>query len=645
MNADRITQLVAVGVLVVAVIGGSVLTPTIRSQRDDLQLSFAMDVKDEVPPSITLAVTAFGTFRGLFTNVMWYRANQLKEAGEYYEANQLSQWITTIQPRFPQVWAFHAWNMAYNISVATHTPAERWDWVNKGVNLLRDRGIPYNPRAARLYRELGWIFFHKIGGMTDDMHWYYKSQLANDWMELLGSPASATTTQQAIDAFRPVAEAPGSLDELTELYPATAKLIEAFDQIDIPLDEPLLRSIGRINILTASLDIDALTEDRTSALADALDRQVAGVLEQHDQDLAIKPLLAYMRRQSLVNTYNMDPSYMLELMEKFGPVDWRHPAAHALYWSSQGVEKARTVRNDEDIDKLNTDRQVIHSLQMLSWFGRLSYDPVSGRIDLLPDPRFFEAYGKSLDEVRARLTEGQEDGTYLETAGRTFDSGHENFLQRAVVYSYLYGDIQKAQDYLVEARRLYGDKAHNQRYREYENTLESYVLQELRLDIGQSTQARTFIDAMLRRGFRDGLGNNRPQVFDRCLRMAEMVHREYQAESIVNPTAFQDRMKFLPFDQVAYETYATYIASAEVNLLERSRIYRNTPINMPGLPHLRQNAYARFGTQLQQQCNQAQISFNRAFPKPPGLAQYIETQRAVLERQQEAKDTGSVERN
>src|SRR5207253_542677 len=80
------------------------------------------------PPQVAVGI-AMGAFRGLFVNILWIRANQLKEDGRYHESMDLARAITQLQPRFPQVWVFHAWNMAYNISVATQTPDERWRWV------------------------------------------------------------------------------------------------------------------------------------------------------------------------------------------------------------------------------------------------------------------------------------------------------------------------------------------------------------------------------------------------------------------------------------------------------------------------------------------------------------------------------------
>ena len=101
-----------------------------------------------------------GAFRGLIVDILWMRADTLKQEGKFFDAKQLAEWITTLQPRFAQVWDFHAWNMAYNISVAIPNtqPEERWRWVKNGYELLRDRAIELNPKSILLYRSLSWIF-------------------------------------------------------------------------------------------------------------------------------------------------------------------------------------------------------------------------------------------------------------------------------------------------------------------------------------------------------------------------------------------------------------------------------------------------------------------------------------------------------
>ncbi|MBE3144398.1 MAG: hypothetical protein IMZ61_10810, partial [Planctomycetes bacterium] len=139
----------AVGLLTVA---GSRLD-FINSQRVEMKL-ISNEPLQNAPPSLAFATVAMGAFRGLVVDVLWMRADKLKEQGQYFDARQLAEWITVLQPRFAQVWAFQAWNMAYNISVAipAEQPDQRWQWVKNGYELLRDKGIPLNPKSISLYR-------------------------------------------------------------------------------------------------------------------------------------------------------------------------------------------------------------------------------------------------------------------------------------------------------------------------------------------------------------------------------------------------------------------------------------------------------------------------------------------------------------
>src|SRR6266853_1021609 len=97
------------------------------------------------PPLVAFTTVALGGFRGIIADVLWLRATELQKDGKYFELVQLADWITKLEPRFAQVWAFHAWNMAYNVSVLFNDPPDRWRWVRQGIVLLRDEGLKYNP--------------------------------------------------------------------------------------------------------------------------------------------------------------------------------------------------------------------------------------------------------------------------------------------------------------------------------------------------------------------------------------------------------------------------------------------------------------------------------------------------------------------
>ena len=94
---------------------------------------------------LAFTTVALGGFRGLIANALWIRANDLQQDDKFFEAAQLASWITELEPSFTQVWLFQAWNMAYNISVKFKDFPDRWRWVERGIELLRDEGLRYNP--------------------------------------------------------------------------------------------------------------------------------------------------------------------------------------------------------------------------------------------------------------------------------------------------------------------------------------------------------------------------------------------------------------------------------------------------------------------------------------------------------------------
>ena len=250
MNRNRLIQFLAVAVFLLAVTGAGWLAVPIDQSRQALGLGFQTTAGRAIDPSITIPTAALGSFRGVAVVTLWIRAIRLQDEGKFFEANQLARMITTLQPRFPRVWQYQAWNMAYNISVATHTREERWGWVNKGIVLLRDKGIVYNPTAVTLYRELGWFFFHKIGQFMDDAHWYYRDQLAMQWHELLGAAPSGAMAEEVIDRFRVIVEAPETLSQLMDQEARGQGIGGCTERLDYDFDESLLRKIGYVQMLS-----------------------------------------------------------------------------------------------------------------------------------------------------------------------------------------------------------------------------------------------------------------------------------------------------------------------------------------------------------------------------------------------------------
>ena len=254
---DRFVEAIASATLIGCLAAAGVLMPSITRQRQELQLVISTEGTRGMPPHVALATAALGTFRGLAVDFLWVRADALQDKGEFFEAQTLSQWITALQPRFPKVWGFQAWNLAYNISVSTKEPAERWVWINRGINLLRLQGIPLNPGDANLPMELGWLFFHKIGGKNDREHWYYKARLAREFREFLGDTTGGRTSAQAVERFRKIADAPESLDAM-RADPLVRDALELLEKHAATPNEDFLRMMGRVVLYNSSIDTKLL---------------------------------------------------------------------------------------------------------------------------------------------------------------------------------------------------------------------------------------------------------------------------------------------------------------------------------------------------------------------------------------------------
>jgi hypothetical protein len=198
----------------------------------------------------------WAAFAGLISNFLWIRANDLQQDDKFFEAAQLADWITDLEPHFAQVWVFQAWNMAYNISVKFKENApgdytDRWRWVERGIELLRDRAALQPGQIADL-PQLGWFFQHKMGQNLDDANMYYKQQWAEEMTPFFG---------------------PGGTNFENLIHPQTA-------------------------------------EERTNALV-------------------------------LREKYKIDPVFAQKVDAQYGPLDWRLPEAHAIYWGALGLEKAK----------------------------------------------------------------------------------------------------------------------------------------------------------------------------------------------------------------------------------------------------------------------------------------------------------------
>ena len=112
---------------------------------------------------IAYSSALLGGFKGVIADILWLRLTDLQSDHKLLELLELSELVTQLEPHIPEVWTFHAWNLSYNISLLATNQEDKWNWVKRGIELLRDKGMEINPNDPTIALELAWIFQHKIG--------------------------------------------------------------------------------------------------------------------------------------------------------------------------------------------------------------------------------------------------------------------------------------------------------------------------------------------------------------------------------------------------------------------------------------------------------------------------------------------------
>ncbi len=641
MSRDRMVQLIA-GVLLIACLTGSGLVgASITESIGSNKLVYADSAAENDRPEVSLGI-AMGAFRGIFVNVLWYRANELKEAGKYHEAIELSKAITRLQPRFPRVWVFHAWNLAYNISVTTQTSEERWRWVQSGVRLLRDEALRSNPNDMLIHKELAYIFIHKIQGITDDANRYYKRKVAEEWTSVLGPPPPAgaeTRTREGAmqvyaDWMRVVADAAPTFEEAVRREPKVEELREMLRGL---FGGETAADTLRRHAVHDELHRRGLSDDdmgRILGLENARDLTRLRALTQLKHDPAFEnawaEYIAHLRKRVIIDNYNMDPDRMVRYTEMYGPLDWRHPAAHSLYWARTGVERGLgrfEERNRKDYDFVNTDRITTHSIQELFRYGEVYFDFlefVQGDYAYylaVPNPRFIDAYTDILDEVVERA------GEYAEASDpyNTFAAGYTNFIADAILMLYRRGDVAEAERYRQHLLAWPGLNFNDFTLKDrLTYPLAEFVELEMENRLTSPQVYATQVSGALQGAFASGLLAGDDELFRTQYDWARQYHKYYMDQQLrtLNAGGGYERMAVLPrdFRVLAGGMFARFIGPLPLD--EKQDLYVRAP------NELRLFAYLILERELRESLDERaeagdEPGFDELFPEPTDYDAFV----------------------
>ncbi|OGV63308.1 MAG: hypothetical protein A3K19_21975 [Lentisphaerae bacterium RIFOXYB12_FULL_65_16] len=436
-----------------------------------------------VPPTLALTTFALGPLRGLIVDGLWWRMIQLQSQGDHFETMQLTEWITALQPRFPQVWAFGAWNFSYNVAYEFGDPMDRWKWVDRGIRLLRDDGLRYNPNDPVIRRELARIFLDRIGGRMDPAQEIFKREWALTVMRYLKR---------------------GDREELVQLSDARKNR----------------------QTLTARPDVAALLSDARELGLDLLDPEQA--LDESRRTDAQKKLFqedahraAWADLQRLASSagllanLKLDVDRMLFVDREYGPFDWRLSQAHAVYWAAGDQPFADFLPHGEDETQLTV--MVRQAMEQSFQNGRLIYDEKTG---FFLTTNNVAIVGKIHDYYGYLMEHHFSQGV---------DALHRMFLEEAMAILY-------SNNLIASAKRLYHHYAEDYMSGPDRQPFEDFALRQMNriLQTNTTTDNRSIVNAALTQGcFWYAAGET--QKAAGYLRMARDVWERHQRKYASDP--------------------------------------------------------------------------------------------------------------
>lgn len=459
-------------VAILALVSGHFFQARLNRDRDQLGLTRSA-VLSNAPPVLAFTTVALGGFRGLIANTLWIRSTELQDEGKHFEAVQLADWITKLQPHFSAVWVHLAWNLSYNISVKFPDPEDRWLWVQRGIELLRDEGLKYNPHAIDIHSELARHFHHKMGANLDDAHLTYKAHWAEEMQSALGG--------------------------------------------------------GRPNY-------EALLNPKT------------------DEEKA--------RTRKLVERYKLDPALMQEVDNTYGPLEWRLPETHAIYWATRGLKLGRGAG---DVRMLR--RNIFQPMLMAFHRGRLITNSFTQSIQFGPNLDMVDNASKAyLDQINAEEEEGMRE---------SFQRAHRNFIKDAVYFLYTHNRLRDSRRWFEYVRSTYGTNS----MIPPEWTLEDYALSRIGEDVNETSRDRikAIVEGTIESSYVALVSGDADQAQGLML-FAEKVHSNFQ-ERTTHKSA-KVRLPLGPFAEIKREVLLRILNPASgVNAEFQARL--RTELRLP----------------------------------------------------------------
>ena len=147
---------------------------------------------------------------------------------------------------------------------------------------------------------------------------------------------------------------------------------------------------------------------------------IPGGRPNYDELLNPQTPEAKARSTKLEQTYKLTPAMMKKVDDTYGPLEWRLPETHAIYWGMMGIEHSPAQ------DKMPLRREIFQPMLTAFQRGRIVTNRFARRVEIEPNldiiPNVSRAYE---DSIAAEPANADHIGT-----------AHRNFMKDAIYFLY-----------------------------------------------------------------------------------------------------------------------------------------------------------------------------------------------------------------
>ncbi len=344
----------------------------------------------------------------------------------------------------------------------------------------------------------------------------------------------------------------------------------------------------------------------------------------------------------------MDTDRMIRYTQKYGPIDWRHHGAHALYWSEKGVEagEARvSIANKQDFDFVNTDRVVAQSVQDLFRTGELYFDFLTSTRSAnaffqgVPNPHFVDSYVKIVDEEMRQRSEFDKTSGGYNHFYSPLSAGYENFVRDAIVFFYRRGEVARAEEWLSKLRNYVNMNLNDpRRGQELSKPVAEFVKDELIDNLTRPSMMIQQVTGSLMGAFASGLLGRDMELFHAQVEYAKKAHRYFMEEQIrQTPAAGAAGPRMQQIDQdfakVEGGLFYQFISSLDIDDAHTAYSMAENGLKLYAYKPILEN----FKEVLDKQDPK---KFSEMFPEPEGYRAFLDKLRKEFDEDQRRQNGG-----